>query len=75
MKLEQLYLVAERKGHGLGGRMLRHVESKAREHGRRALVLTVNKRNVDSIAIYPRKAGVRRPREAVFDIGEWVRDG
>ncbi len=68
MKLEQLYLLQEHRGKGLGGLMLRHVEAKARGHSLRALVLQVNKLNVDSIAIY-RKAGFTVREEAAFDIG------
>lgn len=68
MKLEQLYLLADHKGHGLGGRMLRHVEAKSVAVGRMRLYLTVNKGNTDSIAIY-RKSGFVVREEAVFDIG------
>lgn len=68
MKLEQLYLLQEFQGRGLGGFMLRHVESKAREYGLSVLMLQVNKRNLDSIAIY-RKAGFMVREEATFDIG------
>ena len=67
-KLEQLYLRADQKGKGLGGRMLRHVEARARASGRARLMLTVNKRNTDSIAFYE-KAGFVIREEAVFDIG------
>jgi diamine N-acetyltransferase len=68
MKLEQLYLLAEYKGLGLGGRMLRHVEAKCAALGRTRLYLTVNKGNTDSIAIYLKSGFVVR-EEAVFDIG------
>ncbi len=68
MKLEQLYLLEAYKGRGLGGLMLRHVEAEARAHGCGTLMLTVNKRNTDSIAVY-RKAGFTVREEAVFDIG------
>jgi ribosomal protein S18 acetylase RimI-like enzyme len=68
MKLEQLYLLQEHRGKGLGGLMLRHVEVQARRHGLSVLVLQVNKRNVDSIAFY-RKAGFAVREEATFDIG------
>jgi GNAT superfamily N-acetyltransferase len=53
MKLEQLYLLEECRGKGLGGLMLRHVEAQARRHG---------------IAVY-RKAGYTVREEATFDIG------
>lgn len=68
MKLEQLYLLQECQGKGLGGLMLRHVEAQARGLGLGVLMLQVNKRNVDSIAIY-RKAGFAVREEATFDIG------
>jgi diamine N-acetyltransferase len=68
MKLEQLYLLAEHKGRGLGGHMLRRVETQTRSLGRTRLYLTVNKGNTDSIAIY-RKSGFVVREEAVFDIG------
>jgi ribosomal protein S18 acetylase RimI-like enzyme len=68
IKLEQLYLLAEHKGKGLGGRMLRHVETEARKRDCRRLMLTVNKYNTDSIAIYE-KFGFDVEEEAVFDIG------
>lgn len=68
VKLEQLYLLADHKGKGLGGRMLREIENSCRALGRPVLYLTVNKGNVDSIAIY-RKSGFEVREEAVFDIG------
>jgi diamine N-acetyltransferase len=68
LKLEQLYLLAEHKGKGLGGYMLRHVEAQARALARPLLYLTVNKGNTDSIAIY-RKSGFVVREETVFDIG------
>jgi diamine N-acetyltransferase len=68
VKLEQLYLLADYKGQGLGGRMLRHVEAKSAALGRTRLYLTVNKGNTDTIAIY-RKSGFVVREEAVFEIG------
>lgn len=68
MKLEQLYLLPELHGKGLGRSMLRHVEEQARVRGRSTLVLQTNKRNADAIAFY-RKAGFTVREEAVFDIG------
>lgn len=68
MKLEQLYLLPELHGQGLGGQMLRHVEARARALGADTLMLTVNKHNAGSIAVY-RKAGFSVREEAVFDIG------
>ena len=68
MKLQELYLLPEHQGKGLGGLMLRHVEIEARSHGCAALTLTVNKGNANSIAVY-RKAGFTIREEAALDIG------
>jgi len=68
MKLEQIYLLEECRGKGLGGLMLRHVEARARQRGCRVLMLTVNKHNAASIAVY-RKSGFGVREEAAFDIG------
>ncbi len=68
MKLEQLYLLPELHGRGYGGQMLRHVEARVRSLGAATLMLTVNKHNAGSIAVY-RKAGFGVREEAVFDIG------
>jgi ribosomal protein S18 acetylase RimI-like enzyme len=68
MKLEQLYLLPELRGQGLGRLMLRHVEEQARARGCRSLMLQTNKRNDIAIAFY-RKAGFTVCEEAVFDIG------
>jgi diamine N-acetyltransferase len=68
MKLEQLYLMPELHGQGLGKLMLSHVEEQARARGRSTLVLQTNKRNDIAIAFY-RKAGFTVREEAVFDIG------
>lgn len=68
VKLEQLYLLPEHKGKGLGGLMMRTVEDACRALGRPVLYLTVNKGNLDSIAIY-RRSGFEVREEAVFDIG------
>lgn len=68
VKLEQLYLLAGHKGKGLGGLMMRAVEDACRTLGRPVLYLTVNKGNLDSIAVY-RKSGFEVREEAVFDIG------
>jgi ribosomal protein S18 acetylase RimI-like enzyme len=68
MKLEQIYLLEEFRGKGLGGHMLRHIESESRKKHIRLLMLQVNKNNQDSIAVY-RKAGYKVREEALFDIG------
>lgn len=68
MKLEQLYLLPALHGKRLGGAMLQHVEAQARDKGMKSLMLTVNKHNAGSIAVY-RKAGFTVREEARFDIG------
>jgi ribosomal protein S18 acetylase RimI-like enzyme len=68
MKLEQLYVLPDLHGKGLGKLMLSHVEEQARARGRSTLVLQTNKRNDIAIAFY-RKAGFTVREEAVFDIG------
>jgi ribosomal protein S18 acetylase RimI-like enzyme len=68
MKLEQLYLLAQHRGQGLGGLMLRHVEAQARAAGCGTLWLTVNRHNAGAIALY-RAAGFSVREEARFDIG------
>lgn len=67
-KLGQLYLLREMRGRGLGRRMLKHVEQRARTFGAERLLLQVNKQNASAIAFYRgRGFGVREA--AVFDIG------
>jgi len=68
MKLEQLYLLPELHGRGLGRLMLDHVEQQASARGRSTLMLQTNKRNDIAIAFY-RKAGFIVREEAVFDVG------
>ena len=48
--------------------MLGHIESRARDLGRRLLFLQVNKQNAGAIGFY-RLAGFEVVREAVFEIG------
>lgn len=68
LKLEQLYVLPAHHGKGLGGFMLRFVEARARDLGRPLIMLTVNKQNTGSIAVY-RHSGFTVREEAVFDIG------
>ncbi|WP_158229019.1 GNAT family N-acetyltransferase [Chitinimonas sp. BJB300] len=68
LKLEQLYLLQEYQGQGLGRLMLRHVESRAQALGLGVLLLQVNKHNVDAIAVY-KKTGFTVREAAVFDVG------
>jgi ribosomal protein S18 acetylase RimI-like enzyme len=68
IKLEQIYLLPALHGRGLGGIMLDHVEAQAHTRGCTMLMLTVNKQNARSIAVY-RKRGFVVRAEAMFDIG------
>jgi len=68
MKLGQLYLLESHRGMGLGRHLLRHVEARARELGRRLLWLQVNKKNAAAIEFY-RSTEFEVIREAVFEIG------
>jgi ribosomal protein S18 acetylase RimI-like enzyme len=68
MKLGQLYVLESHRGMGLGRFMLSHVESLARDLGRRVLFLQVNKQNTTAIGFY-RAAGFEVIRDAVFEIG------
>lgn len=69
VKLEQLYLLPQLHGRGLGRQMLEHVERAARREGARRLVLQVNKRNNKALAFY-RRASFTVREEAVFDVGQ-----
>ncbi len=68
LKLEQLYLLREYRGRGLGRLMLGHVEWQARAAGRSVLCLSVNRRNRGAIGFY-RRAGFAVRAQACVDIG------
>jgi diamine N-acetyltransferase len=68
LKLEQLYLLPELHGRGLGRFMLSHIEADASRLGCDTIMLTVNKGNASSIAVYDR-AGFTVRESVVFDIG------
>lgn len=68
LKLEQLYLLPELHGRGLGRRMLVHVEDQARRLGCSSIMLQVNKRNDKAIRTY-RRADYQVREEIVVDIG------
>jgi ribosomal protein S18 acetylase RimI-like enzyme len=68
VKLEQLYLLPELHGLGLGKRMMVHIEAHVRELGRDTLVLQVNKRNTKAASVYLR-AGFEVREEVCIDIG------
>jgi GNAT superfamily N-acetyltransferase len=67
-KLDKLYVLPELHGHGVGRRLIAHVEEAARAAGAATLVLNVNKRNVRSIAFYER-CGFATREAVVVDIG------
>lgn len=67
-KLNKLYLLPELHGRGYGAAMIEHACAVARDGGATALHLQVNKRNERALRAYER-AGFRRVKEAVFDIG------
>jgi diamine N-acetyltransferase len=68
MKLHKLYLLPELHGHGLGSRLLQHVEREVRAGAGRRLILSVNKRNTKAIASYQRN-GFVIAGSVVTDIG------
>ncbi len=68
MKIEQLYLLREFHGQGLGKLMLQHTEEQAAALGLKGLTLQVNKRNLIALNFY-HKAGFVVREEAIFDIG------
>jgi GNAT superfamily N-acetyltransferase len=68
LKLNQLYVHPDWQGHGLGPRLIAHVEAAARGLGRTALVLTVNRRNSRAVQTYLRQGFIVR-HAADFDIG------
>jgi ribosomal protein S18 acetylase RimI-like enzyme len=68
MKLEQLYLLPNLHGKGLGSHLLNHVERRAKELGASTLILQVNKQNEKAIRAY-RRNGFDVREEIVLDIG------
>lgn len=67
-KLNKLYLLPELHGLGLGRAMIERACEVARALGASEIFLQVNKRNERALRAYER-AGFRRVKEAVFDIG------
>lgn len=66
--LSKLYLRSDRRGRGIGSRMLDRVKEEAKAYGKSRIYLTVNKHNARAIAVYER-AGFRRTDSVVTDIG------
>jgi diamine N-acetyltransferase len=68
MKLDKIYVRYDLRGHGLGSRLIRHVEAHALRAGCTRLSLQVNKNNRSAIEAYLRN-GFTIARSAKFDIG------
>ncbi len=67
-KLHKLYVHHKCQRHGIGGTLLRFVETTARERAAGRLILNVNKRNTSAIAAY-QKHGFTIRESVVIDIG------
>jgi diamine N-acetyltransferase len=68
IKLQKLYLHPVLHGRGFGTSLLKHCENEARKLGARKLILNVNKRNAEAIAMYQRN-GFSITDSVVLDIG------
>lgn len=66
--LSKIYLLRGSRGRGLGREAFKFILERARQLGAGAVVLTVNKGNLDTIAAYE-KWGFARTRPVVTDIG------
>lgn len=67
--LSKLYILQRYRGHGYASRAFEFLKEICRERGLRAVWLTVNRHNDDTIAIYKKK-GFVVTEEKVTDIGE-----
>lgn len=67
-KLHQLYVDPEWQGVGIGRKLIQVIEHRARKHGAKALMLTVNKGNERARRLYE-KVGFQIRGAQVFDIG------
>lgn len=66
--LSKIYVLKRQRGRGNGRACFEFILGRAKKLGARSIVLTVNKDNVDSCAIYE-KLGFLRTRSVVADIG------
>ena len=66
--LSKLYLAPEVQGKGIAVKTLGFIKDKAKEWGKNAVYLTVNKGNARAIAVYE-KFGFKRIDSVVTDIG------
>ncbi|QMU57515.1 MAG: GNAT family N-acetyltransferase [Boseongicola sp.] len=67
--LSKVYIQSSTRGNGLGKAALQFVKDMAERDGHSAITLTVNKMNLNTIAIYE-KIGFEKTQEVTFDIGE-----
>lgn len=67
-KVHKLYLLPAHHGCGLGSKLLRHCETRARMAGAESLTLNVNKQNFKAIAAYTRN-GYATAQSVVLDLG------
>lgn len=56
--LDNVAVLPESQGRGIGGLLLRHAESEARRQGRGELLLYTNERMTENLALYARKGFV-----------------
>jgi GNAT superfamily N-acetyltransferase len=68
VKIHKLYVLPEHHRKGYGSMLLAHVEAQACALGAHMIVLTCNKKNTGSLAVY-RKNGFRVREADAFDIG------
>lgn len=54
LKLDKLYVLPQRHGHGIGRALIEHVAAAARAAGCRTLILNVNRNNVGAVRAYER---------------------
>ena len=66
--LSKFYIIREKRGTGLGKKGLNFIISRAKELGANAIILTVNKNNINSINAYD-KLGFKKTGSIVTDIG------
>jgi len=62
VEIKRMYVAAEARGRGLGGRILAALEAEARRLGADTLVLETGDRQPEAVALYTRAGFVRIPR-------------
>jgi ribosomal protein S18 acetylase RimI-like enzyme len=68
LKLDKLYIHPDMQRRGVGGALIHHTASLARQHGFSTLILAVNKNNEQALHAYT-KYGFRTREKTVTDIG------